>query len=405
MQNIPEPVQSIIGTLKKNGCQAFLVGGCIRDQMLGRPIADYDIATNAVPDKIMMIFPKHVASGIEYGTIMVIIDNQKYDVTTFRTETNYSKPRPIKKPKNKIVAAKCEQQFVGDIYEDLGRRDFTINALAYDLETGLIDHYDGVGDMNRQIIKCVGDSDTRFKEDPLRMLRAVRFSCKLNFIVDAVTFDAMVTNAHLINNISHERIREELCKILTFDCIRGTDLLHRSQLLSHIIPGINDMTAINQFLTQTLTTSLDESHEKNMLIIRLAILFSESSADILKKFRFSRDLQSKIEMLLQNHEPEPYLSKLEMKKFVIKLGIDNVYLLYHFRSIINVNVDNFRTFLEIIANKEPLFLKDLAVTGTDLVRNKALTGKELGECMTKLMNAVLENPSWNTKEILLSIVR
>lgn len=405
MQNIPEPVRYIIKTLKKNGCQAFLVGGCVRDEMLGRPIADYDIATNAVPNKIISIFPKHVASGIEYGTITVVTDNQKYDVTTFRTETNYSRPPPVKKTKKRTVAAKCEQQFVGDIYEDLRRRDFTVNALAYDLETGLIDRYDGVGDMNRQIIKCVGDPDTRSKEDPLRMLRAIRFSCKLNFTIEAATFDAIIANAHLINTISHERIREEICKILTFDCVRGINLLHQSQLLSHIISEINDTTIIVQRLSQTRTDTLDESHEKNMLIIRLAILFIESSSDTLKKFRFPRDTQSKIEMLLQHREQEPYLSKLEMKMFVIKLGVDNMYLLYHFRSIINANVDNFRTFLEIINNGEPLFLRDLAITGTDLIRDKALTGKELGQCMTKLMDAVLENPDWNTKETLLSIVR
>lgn len=200
---IPEDVNFIIDKFYKNNFDAFIVGGCLRDLLLNINPKDYDITTSAKPEDTISLFSKTIPTGIKHGTVTVVINNNNYEVTTFRTEGDYLDNRHPSRV-----------DFVTDIKNDLSRRDFTVNALAYNDKLGLIDYFNGIDDLNNKIIRCVGDADKRFKEDALRMLRAIRFSCQLEFEIERKTYRAIINNADLIKNISKERIRDELCKIL-----------------------------------------------------------------------------------------------------------------------------------------------------------------------------------------------
>ncbi|MGL5820127.1 MAG: CCA tRNA nucleotidyltransferase, partial [Sarcina sp.] len=200
---LPVDVKFILDTFHKNSYEAFIVGGCVRDSLLKREINDYDITTNANPKEIMKLFKKTIPTGIKHGTISVLLNNVTYEVTTYRVDGDYIDNR---RPDSVI--------FVNNIKDDLSRRDFTINALAYSPYLGFKDFFDGQEDLNKKLIKAVGNPTKRFNEDALRMLRAVRFSAQLNFTIDKKTYEAIQINAHLIKNISMERISIELLKIL-----------------------------------------------------------------------------------------------------------------------------------------------------------------------------------------------
>ena len=228
---IPNEVKFIIDTFYKNNFEAFMVGGCVRDSILNNSPKEYDITTSAKPEDTLSLFEKTIPTGIKHGTVTVLINNNSYEVTTYRTEGNYLDNR---RPSS--------VNFVSDIRDDLSRRDFTINALAYNKSAGLVDYFNGISDIKNSIIRCVGDADKRFKEDALRMLRAVRFSCQLNFDIEEETYNAILNNHKLIGNISFERIRDELCKILISDNpSKGLILLKDTGLLGIILPEINNL--------------------------------------------------------------------------------------------------------------------------------------------------------------------
>ena len=175
--NIPNNVQFIIDTFYNNNYEAFMVGGCVRDCLLGLTPKDYDITTSALPNITESLFEKTIPTGIKHGTVTVVLDNENLEVTTYRTEGNYLDNRHPE-----------SVEFVSNIKEDLSRRDFTVNALAYNHKEGLIDYFNGIDDIKNKIIKAVGDPNKRFQEDALRMLRAIRFSCQLGFKIDELTY-------------------------------------------------------------------------------------------------------------------------------------------------------------------------------------------------------------------------
>lgn len=198
MLKLPEDVKYIINVLNKNNFEAYVVGGCVRDSILKRSINDWDITTNAKPDEVVKLFDKTIKTGIQHGTVTVVLNNENYEVTTYRLDGNYVDGRHPE-----------EIHFVSSLKEDLARRDFTINALAYNEESGLQDYYRGVEDLQNKIIRAVGDPLKRFDEDALRMLRAIRFSAQLDFEIEENTFNAIKELSYSINRISIERIREE----------------------------------------------------------------------------------------------------------------------------------------------------------------------------------------------------
>jgi tRNA nucleotidyltransferase (CCA-adding enzyme) len=216
----------VLQTLEENGFEAYFVGGCVRDWLLGRPVHDIDICTNAHPDDVMRLFPDHVPTGLQHGTVSVKVGSHLFEVTTFRTEGVYEDYR---RPK--------DVQFVTDLKTDLQRRDFTINAMAMDRQGRLQDPFFGRKDLNDRLIRAVGEAETRFREDALRLLRAARFAAQLDFAVEPVTLKAMERTAPLLRYVAVERIREELGKLVDSDNPqKGCDILVKTQLLSFSPP-------------------------------------------------------------------------------------------------------------------------------------------------------------------------
>lgn len=437
---IPKEVNFIINTFYKNNYEAYMVGGCVRDSILGNKPKDYDITTSSKPDTTILLFNKTIPTGLKHGTITVLINNNPYEVTTFRTDGTYLDNR---RPSS--------VNFVTDIKEDLSRRDFTINALAYNEITGLIDYFNGVNDIQNKIIRCVGDPDKRFKEDALRMLRAIRFSCQLSFDIEINTLNAIKKNYLLISNISNERIRDELCKILISpNPSKGLELLKETKLLEIILPDINSLVDFSPKCTNHnrnvfLHTLKVIDNTKNNLILRLSALFHDvgkintltsinngsfygfpghclegsiMAKKILSTLRFDNNTIKVVCKLIEHHlvlNVNTMPTKYEVKKLLNSVGKDNIHLLFELQRADINSLNNPKPFLkkvcytedlvnEIIQNNEPLVIKDLNITGDDLINVlKVEPGKLVGEILNYLLGKVLEDSTLNSKETLLEL--
>ena len=435
--NIPKNVKFIIDTYYNNNYEAFMVGGCVRDSLLGLKPKDFDITTSALPEITENLFTKTIPTGIKHGTVTVVIDKENFEVTTYRTEENYIDNRRPEKV-----------EFVKDLKEDLSRRDFTINAFAYNDKEGLIDYFNGMDDLKNKVIRAVGDPNKRFNEDALRMLRAIRFSAQLGFSIESKTYDAIKDNVQLINNISNERIRDELCKILLSDnpC-EGIETLRETNMLSIILPEINDLVEY---------TPLCNNHNRNVfthtlkvlnntyanLNLRLAALFhdigkintitalpnghhyfpghSEKGAkmvmDVLKRLKFDNlTIESISALIVLNVSYMP--TDGEIKRLINNVGKENIFILFDLqRADINALWDPVPflkkvDFMEsrtkfILDNNEPLTLKDLAIDGKTLITElKILPGKEVGIILHKLLEDVLDNKDLNNKNQLINLAK
>lgn len=440
--NIPKDVNYIINNFYKNGYEAYMVGGCVRDSLLGVEPKDYDITTSAKPEETISLFEKTIPTGLKHGTITVIINSTPYEVTTFRTEGTYLDNR---RPSS--------VDFVTDIKEDLSRRDFTINALAYNENTGLIDYFNGVNDIKNKIIRCVGDADKRFKEDALRMLRAIRFSCQLTFDIEENTLKAIKDNYKLIENISFERIRDEICKILISpNASRGLELLKDTNLLELILPEINSLVDFSPKCTNHNRNVFNHTlrvidNTENDLLLRLSALFHDvgklntltsfnnglfygfpghsiegaiMSKRILSKLRFDNNTIKIVSKLIEHHlvlNVDTMLTKYEVKKLLNDVGKNNISLLFKLQRADINSLDNPKIFLdkvnytekltnEILENNEPLTIKDLDISGEDLISNLGLKpGKIIGDTLNYILDKVLEDPNLNSKEILLNLAK
>lgn len=440
--NTPKEVKLIIDTFYRNNFEAFMVGGCVRDILLGNLPKDYDITTSAKPEITISLFNKTIPTGLKHGTVTVLINNEPYEVTTYRTEGKYIDNR---RPSS--------VDFVTDIKEDLSRRDFTINALAYNEKVGLIDYFNGINDIKSKIIRCVGDADKRFKEDALRMLRAVRFSCQLNFDIEENTYATIKSNYKLIENISSERIRDELCKILISENpSKGLEILRDTKLLEIILPEINALYNFSPKCTNhnrnvfTHTLKVIDNTE-NDLLLRLSALFHDVGKlntltplnngtfygfpghclegsiivkKILSRLRFDNNTIKVVSKLIEHHlvlNATVMPTKYEVKILLNEIGTDNINLLFSLQRADINSLDNPKVFLEkvrytenlvneIINNNEPLTIKDLNINGGDLISNLNLKpGKILGDVLNHLLNIVLENPDLNSKEKLLTLAK
>lgn len=437
---IPKDVNFIINTFYKNNYEAYMVGGCVRDSILGNDPKDYDITTSSKPDNTILLFNKTIPTGLKHGTVTVLINNNPYEVTTFRTDGTYLDNR---RPSS--------VNFVTDIKEDLSRRDFTINALAYNDITGLIDYFNGVNDIQNKIIRCVGNPDKRFKEDALRMLRAIRFSCQLSFDIEVNTLNAIKKNYLLISNISNERIRDELCKILVSpNPSKGLELLKETKLLEIILPDINALVDFSSkchnhnrnVFSHTLKV-IDNT--ENNLILRLSALFHDvgkintltpfnngsfygfpghclegsiMTKKILSNLRFDNNTINTVCKLIEHHlvlNVNTMPTKYEVKKILNSVGKDNMHLLFELQRADINSLDNPSPFLKkvsytenlvyrIVEDNEPLIIKDLNIKGEDLINILSISpGKLIGETLNYLLEKVLKDPNLNSKEILLKL--
>ncbi len=379
---LPKDAKRIISLLTQSQYKAYAVGGCVRDAIMGRKVSDYDITTSALPNQVEKVLLdndiKFIETGLKHGTITAIINHQPYEITTFRTDGKYSDNRHPE-----------SVSFVNDINEDLSRRDFTINAIAYNDEEGFIDLFGGIEDIKKRIIKTVGKSDLRFQEDALRIMRALRFSSQLCFEIEEETRLAIFKNKELLNNIAAERIYSELVKLLIGDNA-GSVIKEYSEIISVIIPEYKecDYNAI------TLAPKKD--------YIRLAILLlkTDNAGEILKRLRVSNDTFDKVTKLIEYSR-----SDASVKELLNKLGVDLFFDLIELKKAINsiFETEKIREeAIRIIESKEPYRISDLKINGNDL---KALgfEGKEISTVLEKLLFEVWNNPEKNKKEILLNI--
>jgi len=433
----PEEVKYIINTLKKHGFEGFLVGGSVRDSLLSIEPKDFDITTNALPEDVIQIFHKTIPTGIKHGTVTVIENSIPFEITTYRVDGEYKDNRRPHKIK-----------FVSTLKEDLARRDFTINAFAYNEKYGLIDFFNGKKDLDLKLIHTVGDPDKRFQEDALRMLRAIRFSCQLGFDIEKNTFSAIKRNCPLILNISSERIRDEITKIITSPSpSRGIRLLNSSGILKlvlsdlHALIGFDERVSYHKKDLFEHTLSVMEK-VPNSIHLRLASLLhdigkpgcfalgsdgyghfynhenlsSEISKKILKKLRFDNNTIDKVSILIKEHMNiliNP--TDLSIKKLINRVGKDLIFDLYELQSadIFSSTVSNeFLEYLnytenrtrEILDSNVPLSIKDLKINGKILMEALGLNpGKKLGIILDYLMARVLDDPLLNNEKTLVML--
>ena len=438
--NIPQEVTDIMDNIQSAGYKSYIVGGCVRDSILERDINDWDICTSAKPEDIMDIFGqmqdfKIVPVGIEHGTVMLVYRGSAYEVTTFRIDGDYMDGR---RPSS--------VSFTEDIEKDLSRRDFTINAMAYSKDEGLIDPFEGRCDMKRSLIKCVGDPEKRFGEDALRMMRAIRFAAQLGFEIEKDTFEAICNSWSLAKNISVERIRQEFGKIMISDNpSKGIRLLMETGLMNFIAPQLYDIVGVDQknpYHDKDIfehTMSVVENTPKR-LNVRLAALFhdiskpecmfldeggmghfyehdsigSDVAADILKKLKYDNKTIKSVSTLIREHMINlEHFTEKGIKRFINRIGSENLEDFFDLRRAdikgcagpldFSALDDFVESVHEIINRKEPLSVKELAVNGKDLMGIGYKEGKEIGEILVWLLEIVMEYPDMNTKEQLMQM--
>lgn len=434
----PNSVDYIIEKLNSYGYEAFIVGGCVRDSILGRAPNDWDITTNAFPEDIKKIFEKTYDTGIKHGTVTVAVDNEYIEVTTYRIDGKYSDNR---RPDS--------VQFTSSLKEDLARRDFTINAIAYHPKIGIIDYFDGLRDLEKCQIRAVGDANLRFKEDALRMLRAIRFSAQLGFRMDNSTIDAIMKNASLIENISKERIRDEINKILISQNPMHFDYLYKTGLLEYIIPEFmicyqteqNNPYHVYNVASHILHTV---EYVKNTSILRWTMLLhdigkpkqkttdekgidhfyghqqigAEMANTILNRLRFDKDTIKKITNLIIHHDSDIFDSEKSIRKVINKVGEDSFLELIEIqkadamgqnREYLEKRLLQFDNIIKIYNkikdNNDCLSKRDLAVNGYDLISIGMKPGKELNNMLNYLLECVLDNPELNNKQKLIEIAK
>lgn len=436
---LPKNVHKIIETLEQAGFEAYAVGGCVRDSVLGRIPNDWDITTSAKPEEIKKTFKRTFDTGIKHGTVSVLFGNDIYEVTTYRIDGEYEDSRHPK-----------DVTFTSDLKEDLLRRDFTINAMAYNPEKGLVDMYGGMEDVEKKVIRCVGNPHERFSEDALRILRAVRFAAQLDYTIDKETQDAIKELAPTLSKISAERIQAELTKILLSDHPEYLRLAYELKITKVILPEFDDCMACEQhnphhFLSvgeHTLMVMQNVKPDKNL---RYAALFhdfgkvrtkttdklgidhfkghpleSEKIArEIFKRLKFDNDTTRKVCLLIKYHDWMIGASPKNIRRLINQIGEEC------FPEMFDLNkadlIAQSRTFKakekrelferfeaaykSVMDKKECVSLKTLKVNGSDVIRECGAEGSKVGAILKELLDIVLDDPSKNDREYLLNYLR
>lgn len=435
---LPENVEKIINTLEAAGFEAYAVGGCVRDSLLGRIPNDWDITTSAKPEETKALFKKTFDTGIKHGTISVLLDHVVYEVTTYRIDGEYEDSRH---PKSVV--------FTTLLSEDLRRRDFTINAMAYNPRAGLVDLYEGQEDIKRKVIRCVGNAEERFGEDALRILRAIRFGAQLGYEIDSDTSKAIKELAPTLLNISAERIQVELVKMLTSDHPEYIRKAYELGITKVLLPEFDRMMETKQnnphhcYSVGEHTIKVLENIKSDK-VLRLAALLHdiakpvtkktdekgidhfnghpEKSAEIAKaffaKYKFDNDTRDRVCRLVAAHDWTIGLNRKKFRHAIHRIGEEA------FPDIFELNradllgqseykkEEKMRTLEELKAEYEEIqrlgqctSLKTLAVTGKDLIDAGFKPGPELGEKLNYLLGKVLDNPDINNKETLIGMLK
>ncbi len=432
--DIPENAKYILNTIHEAGFEAYIVGGCVRDALLGRIPQDWDITTNALPGDVKRLFRRTIDTGIEHGTVTVMMGKEGYEVTTYRVDGIYEDSRHPK-----------EVTFTASLVEDMKRRDFTINAMAYNEEEGLRDEFEGVKDLEAHIIRCVGNPRERFSEDALRIMRAVRFAAQLDYEIEEETRNAIKELAPTLSRISAERIQTELVKLLVsphpemiktayelgitkvilpeFDICMETDqnnIHHMYNVGDHTVEALKNvapqrllrLTMLMHDMGKPATIKIDEEgvthfygHDE---------VGSRIAHDIFRRLKFDRDTMDRVCNLVRYHDYRFPAKDSSVRKAINRVGEKDFPLLLEIRYAdtmaqseylrdekLKLIEDTKEVYRQVLERKDCVSLKDLAVNGKDLIAVGVAPGKKLGDILGAMLRDVLETPEHNSKEYLL----
>ena len=436
---LPKHVKYIIETLEQNGYEAYAVGGCVRDSILGREPNDWDITTSADPYEVKKLFSHTIDTGLQHGTVTIMLEHVGYEVTTYRIDGDYEDSRHPK-----------EVTFTKSLEEDLKRRDFTVNAMAYNDRDGLIDLFHGMDDIQKKVIRCVGNAEERFTEDALRIMRAVRFSAQFGYEIELETKKAIVKLAPNLKNISAERIREELIKLLVSEHPEYIRIAYETGITAQILPELDvcmetkqntphHMYTVGEHIIHSLTNVPGDK------VLRLAMLMhdigkpycittdetgrdhfkghaeksAEMAAVIMHRLKFDNDTLNRVKRLAKYHDwaisLSPPIKKATVRSMISRIGEDLFPDLFTIGDAdLLAQSDYFKAekeekqqllkemYREIMEQGDCLSIKNLAVSGNDLIEHGMKPGKELGQVLQKMLEDVLKHPSSNNKEYLLN---
>lgn len=438
MIDAPISVMKIIETLEQAGFEAYAVGGCVRDSLLGRNPSDWDITTSARPEQVKALFSHTIDTGIRHGTVTVMLEHVGYEVTTYRIDGEYEDSRH---PKEVI--------FTPLLTEDLKRRDFTINAMAWNPRAGIIDEFGGMKDLDEGIIRCVGSPEERFSEDALRMMRAVRFSAQLGYEIEPATKDAIRKLAPNLNHVSAERIQVELVKLVESMHPDYLRVAYETGITRVVLPEFDLCMETEQHNPHHCYT-VGEHMLHSMLAVssnrylRLAMLLhdiakpekkktdeqgidhfhghqeasEEMAKVILRRLKFDNETIRIVSRLIGFHDYRFPAERRSVRRAVWKVGEDLFPMLLQVKEADTMAQSLYereeklewiakveKLYREILKDRECLSLKDLAVTGRDLIRAGCAPGPELGRILNEMLQDVLEHPEHNNKEYLLQSIR
>lgn len=380
---MPPQAEKIIDRLRQGGYEAYAVGGCVRDSLLGREPGDWDIATSARPEEVKRLFLRTVDTGIRHGTVTVLMEGTGYEVTTYRIDGEYEDGRHPK-----------QVEFTCELVEDLRRRDFTINAMAYSPETGIVDAFDGKGDLKRRIIRCVGNAMERFGEDALRILRAIRFSAQLDFAIEEGTYEAISRVAPNLAKVSRERIQVELTKLLCSDHPETIREVYETGISRYISPAFAELPWQDFRMPEDLPSV---KYVRWAAFLRLA--GPDRAVKVLKDLKLDNDTISKVRILSAwaGREIRPEAAAVRRAMSGMDPEVWDV-----LTELNGYGMEIHRLTEEIRARGDCLDLRHLAVDGQDLIAAGVRPGRELGQILKKLLDQVLECPEKNEREALLA---
>lgn len=438
---LPKVVEYIIETFYNAGYKAYTVGGCVRDSLMGKRPNDWDICTNALPNQVKKVFSTQniIDTGLKHGTVTLVIDKIPYEITTFRKESTYSDNR---KPDSVT--------FITSLQEDLSRRDFTVNAIAYNQYEGIIDFFNGKADIQKRIIQTVGNADTRFNEDALRILRALRFASTLGFSVEEQTRISIHNNKQLLSNISVERIWSEFKQLIMGE--NSVQVLREfADVISVFIPDIEPMIGLNQNNPMHCYDVWEHTlhaleHADSNLIVRLAVLFHDIGKpstyfedergvghfyghnksgekitfNALTKLKAETKLKSEVVTLVDFHDRVINSTEKSVKRMIFKIGSPQLFEKYiqiklcdikaQDSAVIEERTDTIEEVIKIynrLQNNNNIVttVKDLSINGNDIILLGVEKGKNVGKILNKLLNLVLDNKLKNNRKELLKTAK
>lgn len=437
--HIPFEIAFVLDRLTEKGHQAYLVGGAVRDRIMQRPNSDYDITSSASPDEVKAAFPEYTVleTGIRHGTVTVLMGDYPVEITAFRSESGYSDGRHP----DKVT-------FVKSLKEDLGRRDFTVNAIAYNKKTGYHDPYGGIADINSRLIRCVGDPEERFNEDHLRILRAARFASTLGFAVEKETAIAMHKGCESVATVAKERIFSELCKLLCGENVKSV-LTEFSDLIFTIIPELKweygfDQNNPNHCFTLYEHTVNTVSYVEPKLHLRLAMLLHDIAKPmcetrdeygishykghpeagvtvaqtVLKRLKAPTALINTVCTLIRYHDIRyKATDRVAVKRLIGKVGIKTVRDILKLRKADTLSqspryyyrLDGLNKLSELVNELEGMdaafTVRDLALSGRDIIALGVREGPQVGKILNETLEDVISDKVENEKFILISHIK